>query len=1000
MVKFLLLIISYIFLGTGAEYQNYAVVRSEDVSDAVYSFVYTNETYEEETSHCAPEQASTEVEAGKPKEVTTDNVSPNGLENTTSGRKENVTCGDNEIFNNCPSVKCEYCPTCDKEARACLTASQDVCPPAKCTCRNNYRRLQNRTCVPTRECPSFKCPGPNEQFEACPVCPSDNCTRATPDGTCHFIGRIGIPLQCRPSCRCKENYWRDGDRCVPYEKCPNIKNAANCTRPNESLQCVRPCPPLPTCDNRNATYHCLVNKSAPCNYQCACDKGFYKNSDGFCVTNNLCDKKCNDPNAEYKPDKKKCPSDLCRSIVSKFACNPNEQGQPGCVCKSGFLRLNENSTCIPTNQCPEMVNAPGNKPPNNCSKPHESLQCVKSCPRPRTCIGRFLRYKCFNTTEACKNECVCDDGYYRNPEGFCVTSDLCDCTKPHESLKCVTSCPRPRTCAGRFLRYKCFNTTEACKNECVCDDGYYRNPDGFCVTSNLCDKKCTGPNEEYKSDKKSCPPEICRSIIARYKCDSKDKGQPGCACKPGFLRLNLNSTCIPTKECPELKGSPDYNKTKCTLPNESLKCVKSCPPPKMCRNRGVFTNCLQNKTEICQHKCICDDGYYRNEDGFCVTSALCDKNCTGPNEVYKADKKKCPPQTCQSKLALYRCDPEEKGQPGCVCKPGYLRLNINSTCIPSEQCSANSTNTTPLNCTLPNESSQCVRACPPLNTCDNKNKTFHCLVNASAPCKQQCACNKGFYRNSDGFCVTSQLCDKKCSGPYEVYTDNKRDCAPDICMSIVSRYACDPKDKGVPGCVCKGGYLRLSLNSTCIPMNQCPELANSPDYNKKCTKPNESLKCVKSCPRPRTCIGRYLRYVCPNVTAEVCENKCVCNDGYYRNPDGYCVTSNLCDKKCTGPNEEYKAKKKSCPPEICKSLDVDYRCNPEEEGQPGCACKEGYLRKDLNSTCIPLGECPEFGDFPDYTPGNGCYIPDSKPDTESYPVEFELDYWQFVEVPP
>lgn len=53
----------------------------------MYSFVYTNETYEEETSDCEPEQASTEVEAGKPKEVTTDNVSPNGLENTTSGRK-------------------------------------------------------------------------------------------------------------------------------------------------------------------------------------------------------------------------------------------------------------------------------------------------------------------------------------------------------------------------------------------------------------------------------------------------------------------------------------------------------------------------------------------------------------------------------------------------------------------------------------------------------------------------------------------------------------------------------------------------------------------------------------------------------------------------------------------------------------------------------------------------------------------------------------------------
>lgn len=86
------------------------------------------------------------------------------------------------------------------------------------------------------------------------------------------------------------------------------------------------------------------------------------------------------------------------------------------------------------------------------------------------------------------------------------------------------------------------------------------------INLHISDNKCTGPNEEYKSDKKSCPPETCRSIIARYKCDSKDKGQPGCACKEGFLRLSLNSTCIPMEQCPELKNSPDYSK----FPNISI----------------------------------------------------------------------------------------------------------------------------------------------------------------------------------------------------------------------------------------------------------------------------------------------------------------------------------------------------------------------------------------------------------------------------------------------
>ncbi|KPJ21530.1 hypothetical protein RR48_00463 [Papilio machaon] len=78
---------------------------------------------------------------------------------------------------------------------------------------------------------------------------------------------------------------------------------------------------------------------------------------------------------------------------------------------------------------------------------------------------------------------------------------------------------------------------------------------------------------------------------------------------------------------------------------------------------------------------------------------------------------------------------------------------------------------------------------------------------------------------------------------------------------------------------------------------------------------------------------------------------------------------------------------------------MDDECNPEEEGQPGCACKEGYLRKDLNSTCIPLEQCPEFEDYLDYTPRKGCLVPDSEQEYESSPIEAEVEYWRFVEVP-
>ncbi|XP_068630539.1 rh5-interacting protein-like isoform X2 [Battus philenor] len=461
------------------------------------------------------------------------------------------TCGENEIMNNCPSPACEYCPSSDKEARACLTTSQKVCPPPKCTCRNNYRRLHNGTCVPTRECPSFKCPRVNEEFDPCPLCSNDNCSRATPDGTCKVIGRIGIPLQCRPSCRCKKNYWRDGDRCVPYESCPNVPK--KCTKPHESLKCTTSCPRPRTCFGRHIRYKCPDVTAQVCKDECVCDDGYYRNSDGFCVTSDLCDKKCTGPNEVYKADKKTCPPETCRSIVARYKCDSNEVGQPGCVCKPGFLRLSLNSTCIPMEECPELKNSPDyNKP--ECKLPHESLKCVKVCPPPKTCNNRFVEVSClYIANETCTHKCVCDDGFYRNEDGQCVTGDQCsdNCSKPNESIQCVKSCPRPRTCVGRHIRYRCLNNTdEVCQNKCLCNNGFYRNSDGFCVTSDLCDKKC-GPNEEYKADKKSCPSDLCSSLGKQYKCDSKERGQPGCVCKEGFRRMNSMSPCIPEVECPE-----------------------------------------------------------------------------------------------------------------------------------------------------------------------------------------------------------------------------------------------------------------------------------------------------------------------------------------------------------------------------------------------------------------------------------------------------------------
>ncbi|CAG9787822.1 unnamed protein product [Diatraea saccharalis] len=136
----------------------------------------------------------------------------------------NVTCGPNEYLDDCPT-KCpsDYCPKYDGEDRFACNKPK-ICPKPACKCRFNYRRACNGTCIPTRNCPPFPCNRPNEVFNPCPpLCPTDQCSQATPTGECPpQFGNILIVLPCNPRCRCKPHYWRNNGVCVPYDQCPNI----------------------------------------------------------------------------------------------------------------------------------------------------------------------------------------------------------------------------------------------------------------------------------------------------------------------------------------------------------------------------------------------------------------------------------------------------------------------------------------------------------------------------------------------------------------------------------------------------------------------------------------------------------------------------------------------------------------------------------------------------------------------------------------------------------
>ncbi|XP_075970271.1 SCO-spondin-like [Anticarsia gemmatalis] len=134
-----------------------------------------------------------------------------------------LNCGHNEVSVDCPA-NCPYdhCPTYERQDRYC--PQPEVCGEPECKCRFNTRRAENGTCISTYDCPGFHCTRPNEEYVACPsACPGEDCSQATPDGSCPYPVAILFVVECFPKCRCIRGYWRDNGNCVPYSECPQNK---------------------------------------------------------------------------------------------------------------------------------------------------------------------------------------------------------------------------------------------------------------------------------------------------------------------------------------------------------------------------------------------------------------------------------------------------------------------------------------------------------------------------------------------------------------------------------------------------------------------------------------------------------------------------------------------------------------------------------------------------------------------------------------------------------
>ena len=98
---------------------------------------------------------------------------------------------------------------------------------------------------------------------------------------------------------------------------------------------------------------------------------------------------------------------------TRAVCEGSMTCQPGCFCKSGFVRFN--GMCIPIADCPTRPCSLSNEEYKTCGTP-----CVLSCDNFK--LADQIEYNC---PEICVKGCFCKSGYVRGIAGLCVLPTTC-----------------------------------------------------------------------------------------------------------------------------------------------------------------------------------------------------------------------------------------------------------------------------------------------------------------------------------------------------------------------------------------------------------------------------------------------------------------------------------------------------------------------------------------------------------------------------------------------
>ncbi|CAF1939392.1 unnamed protein product [Rotaria magnacalcarata] len=224
----------------------------------------------------------------------------------------------------------------------------------------------------------------------------------------------------------------------------HASTVTRCPDNEEYRECGSACQENCTHTPKYCTYQCIPG--------CFCKTGFVRATDdkSKCIPHSNCSCRANE---FYNECGSACP-DTCtdRSQLCTKQCIP------GCFCKNGFIRLNNqtDSPCIPESECSNAL----------CHDPNaEYTECGSTCPQ--TCDDErnpMLKFRVCPTV--CRVGCFCKSNYVLGENGKCVKPETC-CQMINGSYEtCATVCPQ--SCTNKTSLY-CFLP---CVSGCFCDQDY------------------------------------------------------------------------------------------------------------------------------------------------------------------------------------------------------------------------------------------------------------------------------------------------------------------------------------------------------------------------------------------------------------------------------------------------------------------------------------------------------------------------------------------------